>query len=274
MSNVLRVVRCVWVVSVPRGGQSGESVAVLDVLHPRCGPGAKSQAGACERAGKAGDRVGIALPLGMLSLLENDLERATRLAEESFATAHETGNRRMTLVALVGLARVAYRRSDYPRAAARFQESLKLAQELGTRREIGQGVEGAMWLATAVGRSREAARLAGAAEAVRASIPAPLSAPVSTAHPAMVNGRALVVFWPGASTKRVALLLVACTVTFEAVTAALKVPVSMLRANTTNVYVPGLTATLNRKPELVNCVLPNADAMSGRDSPRVATPTN
>jgi DNA-binding NarL/FixJ family response regulator len=31
-----------------------------------------------------------------------------------------------------------------------------------------------MWLATAVGRSREATRLAGAAEAVRASIPAPL----------------------------------------------------------------------------------------------------
>ena len=77
-------------------------------------------------------------------------------------------------------------------------------------------------------------------------IPVPVAAPVSTAHPDSVNGRARVVPGAGASTNSVALLLVACTVTLTALRAVLNVPVSVLREKATNMYVPGFTVALRR----------------------------
>jgi hypothetical protein len=74
------------------------------------------------------------------------------------------------------LGRIAGQRGDWQRAVSRFRESMALRQELGDRRGIVDGLEGLAAAAGAPGRGREeqAARLFGAADALRHAIRAPL----------------------------------------------------------------------------------------------------
>jgi non-specific serine/threonine protein kinase len=151
--------------------------------------------------------------LAGLSAHEEDWGRARAYFEESLALARQVGVRR-TLWSLWGLQRVAWRQGDYlaarscleeiividrqrgsPRglvhalttlgdvslhlgdiasAGACFRESLPICRELGTRLEIVVGLEGLAAVAVAQGQPQRAARLIGAAEALRASSSAPL----------------------------------------------------------------------------------------------------
>ncbi|MFQ5795916.1 MAG: tetratricopeptide repeat protein [Candidatus Bipolaricaulia bacterium] len=70
-----------------------------------------------------------------------------------------------------GLAR---HQGDYERAVRFFKDSLTLSQELGNKRRIARGLEGLAAVACANRQPEQAARLFGAAEALREAIGIPL----------------------------------------------------------------------------------------------------
>ena len=70
---------------------------------------------------------------------------------------------------------VAIDQRDHDRARGLLAESLAIARELGDPRVVIDGLEISAYLAVAVGRMDRAARLQGAAEALRETIGVPLS---------------------------------------------------------------------------------------------------
>jgi predicted ATPase/DNA-binding SARP family transcriptional activator len=112
--------------------------------------------------------------LGDLARCEGDDAHAEALYNESLAMFRQIGHKTFVGGTLHNLGYVALHRGEYPLAIARFCESLKLLQDLGDRKGM---VECLMGLAgVAVGREHpeRAARLFGAAEALRESVGAAL----------------------------------------------------------------------------------------------------
>ncbi|MBA2362448.1 MAG: hypothetical protein H0V86_02840 [Chloroflexia bacterium] len=62
---------------------------------------------------------------------------------------------------------------DVPRARALLREAIEVSQELGDQRGIAAEIDGLAAVAAAVGNSRDAARIFGAAEGLRAAIRMP-----------------------------------------------------------------------------------------------------
>jgi tetratricopeptide (TPR) repeat protein len=160
-----------------------------------------------------GDRRGIATALNGLAVLESDPNASRALAEESLAIMRELGDRQGIADSLYHLGRVARNIGSHNEARAYWMEANALDEELGNRgglvlRQLGDlalasgdhaaarrflgrfvnerheirdrwsvawGLEGIGALALAEGRPERAARILGAALALRESIANPLS---------------------------------------------------------------------------------------------------
>lgn len=105
---------------------------------------------------------------GRLAHLRGDLELAAMLLEESLAWLRNWGSPSIFEV-LNDLGRVALDQEDPDRAAALFGESLKLSWEPENELGIALSLVGLAGVAGALGQPARAARLLGAAEAIRAS---------------------------------------------------------------------------------------------------------
>jgi ATP/maltotriose-dependent transcriptional regulator MalT len=126
-----------------------------------------------------GDARGIASALHNLAAVTRDggeWQRAAELHAESLALWRELGDRWGVAASLHDLARATARLGDGPRAAALLGEGLALFAELGVRQGTAACLEGLAAVACDAERPLDAARLLGAAEAVREVIGAPLPA--------------------------------------------------------------------------------------------------
>jgi predicted ATPase/DNA-binding SARP family transcriptional activator len=126
-----------------------------------------------------GDLTGVAASLGnlgLVSLARGDHDLAQSLLEESLACSRDLGNKMYICVSLENLGLVAYARRDFVTARTLRGESLRLSRELGDQAGIAYSLESLGHLAAATQQSERAARLYGAAEALREAIGAPLSA--------------------------------------------------------------------------------------------------
>jgi predicted ATPase len=112
--------------------------------------------------------------LGLIALAEGDLSTAASQCAESLSLAREAGDRPGELQALKALGVVAMAH-DGAAAKARFAECLALAQELEDKRAVGSLLHLAGSAAGQGGRPQRAARLLGAAEAVRLQVGTPLT---------------------------------------------------------------------------------------------------
>ena len=107
--------------------------------------------------------------LGHPALLQGDYERARAFSEEALTLADELGSAGVEIIpsALVnrGLAEVGL--GEHDRAMGSFREALVMSQDMGTKPQVLEALEGMASLAGAVGEAIRAAHLWGAAEAAR-----------------------------------------------------------------------------------------------------------
>jgi tetratricopeptide (TPR) repeat protein len=125
-----------------------------------------------------GDRRNIAnalLNLGRTELMRGEDERAVALLEEGLDLARELGDTWSISVAVGNLAEASLRRDDRAGARSLLAEALTAAQKRGDKRVAAECLHRTAGVAAAEGDVVRAARLWGAAEAVRTSIGALLS---------------------------------------------------------------------------------------------------
>jgi tetratricopeptide (TPR) repeat protein len=126
----------------------------------------------------------IILPLinlGTVAWHHGDYARAATLLIESLAAAQAAEDMTLTAWSLRSLGMVAWLQGDYDRATALHIDSLPLSRELDDWRGITECIEGLAWIACSQGqathdapRFTRAARLLGAAAALRASTGNPM----------------------------------------------------------------------------------------------------
>src|SRR5262249_14262739 len=102
--------------------------------------------------------------------VQGDYPQAERLFAEGLALMRQEGSISHSSVALLYLGHVAREQGDHGRAAALYQESLSLSQGLGDKLRVVRGLDGLATAASARGDAVHAARLLGAAAAVRAAL--------------------------------------------------------------------------------------------------------
>jgi non-specific serine/threonine protein kinase len=112
--------------------------------------------------------------LAVTFLLQRDLERAAALAEEAAALCRESADRTLLPLPLNNLGWVALLGGDLERAEALHKESLALSRELGGSMGTLVFLEGLACDAGAKEEAERAARLFGAAEALRETMALPL----------------------------------------------------------------------------------------------------
>jgi predicted ATPase/class 3 adenylate cyclase len=108
--------------------------------------------------------------LGHVYLLEGDYEQSTTLFEEAATLLRERGRRGGLEFAVDNLGWAALLGKDYERAKALHEESLVLCRELGDKLIASESLEGLACAAGGKGDAERAARLFGAAEALREAI--------------------------------------------------------------------------------------------------------
>jgi tetratricopeptide (TPR) repeat protein len=129
-----------------------------------------------------GDKRGIAnslINLGNVTYALGDLPRATAFLDESLVMYRELGDAWGVAYSLHNLGGVAHEQGDLAKATALYEESLALLRELGDKRGIAYSLEGLASAAGVPGNEHgaleRAARLFGAAAALRAAISAPMA---------------------------------------------------------------------------------------------------
>ena len=128
---------------------------------------------------ESGERWGIAVVLGNLGSVawyQGEYARASELFEKSLALFRELGDARNIASVLHDQGSVTLEQGHYDRATARFKESLALLKEQENKSDLAACLEGLARVAGMRGQPVPAARLWGAAEAIRASIGTPLTA--------------------------------------------------------------------------------------------------
>jgi tetratricopeptide (TPR) repeat protein len=158
--------------------QRGVATALngLAGLEGRLGNYAQAQAhfdAALERFQQLGDKLNSARLLsnrGLIALIQGDEARAKTYLEGSLAIRREIGDTIGLIWSIANLGEVATRQGDTTQAIARYTRSLVLSQKLGAKEGIAVCLEGLAQVAAARGRPLPAARLWGAAEALRESI--------------------------------------------------------------------------------------------------------
>ena len=123
-----------------------------------------------------GDKDGLALHCyvsGQVTLSLGDASTARLLLEESLALYRDLGDRQRKAQVLVGLAKVEAYQGDLATSRILYEESLSLAR-VGYKLDIASGLEGLANVVAAQGKFAWAARLWGAAGALRDTMGAPL----------------------------------------------------------------------------------------------------
>lgn len=117
-----------------------------------------------------GDRWGVAMTLnslGWIALAQGDDRRAMMALQESLALARQLGDGRGMAMVLTGLGWVSLDRDDARQAQVCMRESLALFRDLGSKIDICLCIEGLGAVAGMRGEAARAARLFGAAQALR-----------------------------------------------------------------------------------------------------------
>ncbi len=112
--------------------------------------------------------------LGEALRADGDLDRAVAIASEGLARSREVGDRRSAATALFILGSLVQHESYDPRAAGLLAEGLLLFHQSGDRRGMAWCLEGLTGPAAMRGRPDIAARMFGAAEALREQIGVPI----------------------------------------------------------------------------------------------------
>lgn len=123
-----------------------------------------------------GDRFGTAFSLDKAALAEaraGDLETARNLHDQALGISQELGDERGVARSLMHLADLALQQGDRPRAKELHRQCLRIRQGLRDMPGMASAMEKLAWV-LAPDSAEEAARLLGAAEALRASINAPM----------------------------------------------------------------------------------------------------
>lgn len=119
--------------------------------------------------------------LGEIQRAQGDSSTAMQTLEEVLPLAREQSMSWLVPSILVGLGLTATDLGDFPQAVAVFHETLFLAVANGTRGFVVDAIEGIARVAARVGQDIEAARLLGAADAMREELHFPLS-PTESAY--------------------------------------------------------------------------------------------
>jgi tetratricopeptide (TPR) repeat protein len=122
---------------------------------------------------------GTALALGNLGeALDHagDVTRAKDLYTESLLLSSELGDRQGVAFAKSHLARIARQKGDPTHAATLFAESARICHEMGDDGRLAESLEGLAGALVDLGEIPEAARLIGAAAALRERTDSPLLA--------------------------------------------------------------------------------------------------
>jgi non-specific serine/threonine protein kinase len=120
-------------------------------------------------------RAFLTIGVAQAALGRGDLDSAAARLEESLALCHELGDRRSTAMALFILGITELRRGNLDRGAALLEEGARVALELGDRLGAAYFAEGLAKSSALRGSPMRAARLWGAAEALREQIGVSLS---------------------------------------------------------------------------------------------------
>jgi predicted ATPase/class 3 adenylate cyclase len=142
-----------------------------------------------EHARDVGDRVGIArslIGLGGVALDQGDHIRATTLLDEGLAISRTLGDGRLIGQSLRILGRVAFDEGDCSRAEALLKESLEVYRELGDRANTLVAMEGLAGVAYRQEQPVRAARLFGAAHALREVLGVPRPPADRASHASML----------------------------------------------------------------------------------------
>jgi predicted ATPase/DNA-binding SARP family transcriptional activator/DNA-binding CsgD family transcriptional regulator len=111
----------------------------------------------------------LQLTLGMMAMIEQDHAQVTRI-EEALALFRKVGDLRTSAMCLTIMGIAALGRGDAGRAAPAFEETLRLLDRLKDKIGTFYSLMGAAGVAALQGRPARAARLSGAAEALRKAI--------------------------------------------------------------------------------------------------------
>ena len=168
-------------------GHRGQIALALDRLGAvACGQGDDARAARLYEESLAlrreqGDKEGSAAALhglGSVARHQGDYARARTLLNESLTLYRAQGDRAGVSGGSSGvlgsLGLLALDQGEYPQAAACFAESLAVRSEVGDKQGVASCLEGLAAVAGARGQGARAARLYGAAAALRATIGAPL----------------------------------------------------------------------------------------------------
>jgi len=124
-----------------------------------------------------GDMLGLAQSLHNLGYMYSkisDYALATTLLKESFELCQKLGDKRGMAIALHNLGCTAFEQCDFEQAQRLLEEGLRLFWNVGDKATSAESLEELAGVAGARKQMERAARLWGAAEAIRASIDAPL----------------------------------------------------------------------------------------------------
>jgi predicted ATPase/DNA-binding SARP family transcriptional activator/DNA-binding CsgD family transcriptional regulator len=113
---------------------------------------------------------GILVSWGYMCLLEGDYERGAALNEEAAALYRGRGYKGGLDYVLDNLGWAALLQGDYERARTSYRESLMLCKELGEKMIAAESLEGLACVVGSKGEAERAARLFGAAEALREAV--------------------------------------------------------------------------------------------------------
>jgi predicted ATPase/Tfp pilus assembly protein PilF len=127
-----------------------------------------------------GDKGSVAHSLGSLGNVlidQGDYAHARVLFEESLAIRQELGDRRGAASSLLNLGIIAHEQGDYASARSLYRESLAILRDLGDKWRVLYLLEAFAALRVVEDEPEQAARLFGAAEALREAIGAPMPPP-------------------------------------------------------------------------------------------------
>ena len=116
----------------------------------------------------------ILFNLGVIARAQQDLPAASARFEESLAIMRGIGEKEGIGLALHSLGLIARAQGRYGPARSLLRESLEVHREIGDRRAVALSLEGLAALACSEGRHERAARIFGAAEALREALAAPM----------------------------------------------------------------------------------------------------
>jgi uncharacterized membrane-anchored protein len=125
--------------------------------------------------------------LGMVATRQGDYSTARNYQEECMAMCRQLGDTNNLAHVLVSTGVRAVEEGDYNEARRLFMESLPLLRQLGYRRLMARCFEGIATMYAGSGRPSEAARLWGAAAAIREAVQLPLPVHARARHEERVS---------------------------------------------------------------------------------------